>query len=45
MREVHPVRNAVVLALLALVLVVGAILLWDDRTAADTIARAVTLWQ
>ncbi len=44
MRDVHPARNAIVLALLAIILTWCAIVWWDNREAADSIARAVRVW-
>lgn len=45
MREVHPVRNAIVLALLALVMVGVAIVWWGNQEAARSITDAVHAWR
>ncbi|GAB4514912.1 MAG: hypothetical protein Tsb0013_19330 [Phycisphaerales bacterium] len=45
LREVHPVRNAIVFALLALVIAGVAIVWWDNKEAARSITEAVHAWR
>lgn len=45
MREVHPIRNAIVFGVLALVLIACAVVWWDHRDAAQSIADAVANWE